>query len=44
MSEFHLSVLLFCLGGIVTVSTVSMVLTGHRHWQGRDPFDRPPEA
>ncbi|CAK6696710.1 hypothetical protein VB716_15570 [Synechococcus sp. CCY9201] len=39
MSEFHQAVLLFSLGGIVTLATVVMILRGHWYWQGRDPFD-----
>jgi hypothetical protein len=40
LSEFQLAVLMFCLGGLVTLVTVAMILRGHRHWRHRDPFDR----
>jgi hypothetical protein len=40
LSEFQLAVLMFCLGGLVTLVTVVMILRGHRHWRHRDPFDR----
>jgi hypothetical protein len=42
LSEFQLALLMFCLGGVLTLVTVGMILRGHLHWQGRDPFDRTP--
>jgi hypothetical protein len=40
VSDFQLAVLMFCLGGVVTLITVAMILRGHLHWRNRDPFER----
>ncbi|WP_191964888.1 hypothetical protein [Synechococcus sp. RSCCF101] len=42
MDEFQRAILLFVLGGIVTLSTLIMILRGHNHWRGRDPYDPTP--
>ena len=38
MTELQQALLIFALGGAVTLATVVMIWRGHRHWQGRDPF------
>ncbi|QEY31890.1 hypothetical protein EVJ50_06185 [Synechococcus sp. RSCCF101] len=42
VDEFQRAILLFVLGGIVTLSTLIMILRGHNHWRGRDPYDPTP--
>jgi hypothetical protein len=39
VDEFQRAALLFVLGGLVTLSTLIMILRGHVHWRDRDPFD-----
>lgn len=41
MTELQRALLIFVLGGLVTLVTVAMVLRGHRRWHQRDPFDDP---
>ena len=41
LSELHQALLIFVLGGLVTLATVVMILRGHRRWHQRDPFDDP---
>ncbi len=42
MNEFQQALLIFGLGGLVTLATVLMIWRGHRQWKGRDPFDDTP--
>ncbi|SBO42817.1 conserved protein of unknown function [Cyanobium sp. NIES-981] len=40
-TELQQALLIFGLGGLVTLATVVMILRGHRRWHRRDPFDDP---
>ncbi|EDY37799.1 hypothetical protein CPCC7001_678 [Cyanobium sp. PCC 7001] len=41
LTELQQAILIFGLGGLVTLATVVMILRGHRRWHQRDPFDDP---
>ena len=40
-TELNQALLIFSLGGLVTLATVVMILLGHRRWHQRDPFEDP---
>ena len=41
MTELQQALVVFLLGGLVTLTTTVMILRGHRRWHQRDPFDDP---
>lgn len=40
MQEFDRALLIFVVGALVTALTAAMVIKGHLHWRGRDPWEQ----
>ena len=38
MESFAGAVVIFVVGGVVTLATTVMVIQGHLHWRDRDPW------
>ena len=38
MDSFAGAVVIFVVVGVVTLATTVMVIQGHLHWRGRDPW------
>ena len=41
MSDLQQALVIFVLGGVVTIATIIMIVRGHMRWRHRDPFEDP---
>lgn len=41
MPDQAVALLVFTIGALVTLATVVMVIRGHLHWRGREPWSEP---
>lgn len=44
MSDLQQALIIFALGGVVTLATIVMIVRGHMRWRHRDPFSDPDEC